>query len=200
VEDGEANRHVVFKDAPGHRLVQGRWRASIFSVVVLVVLDAEHDVDAGVDSEVGDLFDNGGGAPDVNDSLVDAHLVVVVGVGTVTARGTARRDGEHLGGDALGARDLEALLLAAGNDLGAGVFKGLDVTAAEGHSNLVDFLVDLNFLLHVFLCFSFMATANAAWDFSLDSAPAKSFSYSVRSELSRPTRFASSKATLNLST
>jgi hypothetical protein len=152
VEDGEANRHVVFKDAPGHRLVQGRWRASIFSVVVLVVLDAEHDVDAGVDSEVGDLFDNGGGAPDVNDSLVDAHLVVVVGVGTVTARGTARRDGEHLGGDALGAGDLEALLLAAGNDLRAGVFKGLDVTAAEGHSNLVDFLADLNFLLHVFLC------------------------------------------------
>jgi hypothetical protein len=120
--------------------------------VVVLVLDAKDDIDAGVDSEVGDLFDDGSGAPDINDSLVDAHLEVIVGVGTVTARGTARCHGKDLGGDTLGAGDLEALLLATGNDLSAGVLEGLDLTTAEGHSNLVDFLVDLNFLLNVFLC------------------------------------------------
>jgi hypothetical protein len=110
----------------------------------------EGHVDAGLDSEVGDLFDDGRGAPDIDDALVDAHLVVVVGVGTVTAGGTARRDGEHLGGDALGTGNLVALLLAASNDLGAGVFKGLDFTAAEGHSDLVDFFVDFLALFQVF--------------------------------------------------
>jgi len=156
VEDGEDNRHVVFQTLPARDTGKGEisWsdgRHQSQSMVVLVVLDAEDNIDTGVDSEVGDLFDDGSGAPDINDSLVDSHLVVVVGVGTVTTRGTARCHGKDLGGDTLGAGDLEALLLATGNDLGAGVLEGLDFTTAEGHSNLVDFLVDFNFLLHVFV-------------------------------------------------
>ena len=114
--------------------------------------DDEGDVNTSVDSEVGDLFDNGAGAPDINDSLVDSHLEVIVGVGTVTARGTARCDSQDLGGDSLGTGNLVALLLGTGDDLGASVFKGLDVTAAEGHSDLVDVFVDFFALLHVLVC------------------------------------------------
>merc|ERR1719152_912678 len=114
--------------------------------------DDEGNIDTGVDSEVGDLFDDRGWAPHINDSLVDAHLVVVPGVGTVTAWGTARCDGEDLGWDAAWAGDLVALLLGTGNDLGAGVLEWLDLAAAEGHSDLVDVLLDFHLLLHVFLC------------------------------------------------
>jgi len=112
--------------------------------------DDEGDINTGVDSEVGDLLDDGRGAPDINDALVDSHLVVVVGVGTVTARGTARCHSQDLGGDTLRAGNFVALLLSTGYNLSAGVLKGLDIAATEGHSDLVDVLVDL-FNLLVFI-------------------------------------------------
>ncbi len=104
--------------------------------------DDEGDINTGVDSEVGDLLNDGRGAPDINDALVDSHLVVVVGVGTVTARGTARCHGQDLGGDTLGAGNFVALLLSTGDNLSAGVLKGLDIAATEGHSDLVDVFMD----------------------------------------------------------
>jgi len=113
--------------------------------------DDEGDINTGVDSEVGNLLDDGRGAPDINDALVDSHLKVVVGVGTVTARGTARCHGQDLGGDTLGAGNFVALLLSTGDNLSAGMLKGLDIAATEGHSDLVDVFVDL-FNLLVFVC------------------------------------------------
>ena len=121
-------------------------------MLLISKVDKEHNIDTSVDSEVGNFFDNRAWAPNINHSLVNSHFKVIVGVGTVTTRGAAGGDGEDLGGDSLGAGNLETLLLGTGNDLGAGVLEGLDLATAEGHSNLVDILVDLLFFLHVFLC------------------------------------------------
>ena len=104
--------------------------------------DDQVDVDTGVDAEVGDLLDDAGGAVDVDNSLVNAHFVAVERVGTITARRTARGDSEHLGGDAHDTAGLVALLLGAGDDLGAGVLKRLGFTATEGHSDSLDFFLD----------------------------------------------------------
>ena len=46
----------------------------------------EVDVNGGVDLEHGDVLDGGGWAVDIDDSLVDSHLVSVPGVGSLTAR------------------------------------------------------------------------------------------------------------------
>ena len=46
----------------------------------------EVDVDGWVEFELSDLLDGGRGAVDVNNALVDAHLVAVPSVGTVAAR------------------------------------------------------------------------------------------------------------------
>ena len=46
----------------------------------------EVHIDARVQSEFSDLLDGGRGAVDVNNALVDAHLVAVPSVGTVAAR------------------------------------------------------------------------------------------------------------------
>ena len=73
---------------------------------------------------------------------MDAHFVVIVGVGTVTAGGTARCDSEHLGGDALGTTNLVTLLFGTSDDLSAGVLEGLDLATTEGHSDLVDVFMD----------------------------------------------------------
>ena len=47
--------------------------------------DDEGDINTGVDSEVGDLLDDGRGAMDIDNSLVDTHFIAIVGVGTITA-------------------------------------------------------------------------------------------------------------------
>jgi uncharacterized protein with LGFP repeats len=111
-----------------------------------VVPNDQVHVNTGVDSEVGDLLNDAGGAVDVNDSLVNAHLEAVVGVGTITAGGTTSGDGQHLGGDADDATGLVALLFGPGDDFGAGVLKGLDFPTTEGHSDSLDCLLNLFFV------------------------------------------------------
>ena len=113
--------------------------------------DNEVDVDARVDSEVGDLLDHGGGAVDVNDSLVNSHLEAVPGVGTISARGATGSDGESLGRNTDGAASLIALLLRSVNDFGANVFQRLGLSSLEGHSDSLDFFLDLFSLGLVFL-------------------------------------------------
>ncbi|TNV86313.1 hypothetical protein FGO68_gene12968 [Halteria grandinella] len=101
------------------------------------------DIYAGVDSEVGDFLNNAGRAVNVDDSLVDAHLESVPGLGTLTARRLTGGDLEDLGRDADGSLGLVALVLRAGNDLSACSFEGLGLSASEGHSDSLDLFVDL---------------------------------------------------------
>ena len=74
---------------------------------------------------------------------MNAHLEAVPGVGTITARRTACRDHELLGGDANGSLDLVVELLRLRDNLSAGVLERLDFSASEGHANPLDLFGDL---------------------------------------------------------
>ena len=91
------------------------------------------DVNAGVDPEVGDLLHNAGWAVDVNHSLVDAHLVPVPCLGTLSARTLSRRYSENLCGNADWSLGLVLLVLGSQDDFCACGLKGLDFLASECH-------------------------------------------------------------------
>lgn len=115
----------------------------------------EVDVDGWVKFELSDLLDGGRGAVDVNNALVDAHLVAVPSVGTVAARGSACRDDQLFGGDAHGSLHLVVELLGLEYDLGTCLFERLDHSAAEGHSDALDLFLDLLSLDLVFITVHF---------------------------------------------
>ena len=71
---------------------------------------------------------------DVDDSLVNAHLEAVPGLGALTAGRLTGRDSQNLRGNAHGALGLVALVLRTGNDLGARALQGLRVSASQSHS------------------------------------------------------------------
>eukprot|EP00356_Strombidium_inclinatum_P010725 CAMPEP_0170483464 /NCGR_PEP_ID=MMETSP0208-20121228/3129_1 /TAXON_ID=197538 /ORGANISM="Strombidium inclinatum, Strain S3" /LENGTH=138 /DNA_ID=CAMNT_0010756507 /DNA_START=129 /DNA_END=546 /DNA_ORIENTATION=- len=112
--------------------------------------DDQVNVDRRINLEGGDVLHDGGGAVDVDDSLVDSHFVSVPGVGSFTAGGLSGGDSENLGGDSDGASRLVALVLSSNDDLIAGPFEGLHFSSLQGHSDALDFLEGL-FTLGLFL-------------------------------------------------
>lgn len=76
----------------------------------------------------------------LDETLVDAHLVAVPGLGALTARGLAGGDLEGLGGQADGALDAQVLALGALDQLGADLLEGLDLAAGQGDADLVGLL------------------------------------------------------------
>lgn len=82
----------------------------------------------------------GTGRHELDETLVDAHLVAVPGLGTLTARGLAGGDLEGLGGQADGALDAQVLALGALDQLGADLLEGLDLAAGQGDADLVGLL------------------------------------------------------------
>jgi hypothetical protein len=103
-----------------------------------------------------DLLDNLGRGVQVDKALVDAHLICVPGLRTLTARSLTGGDLQVLGRKTDGALDAEFLVLSAVDELLADLCKallgwlywkmrvigrtleGLDVTGGEGNSDLVD--------------------------------------------------------------
>ena len=83
----------------------------------------------------------------LDEALVDAHLVAVPGLGTLTARGLAGGDLEGLGGQADGTLVAEVLGLSTLDDLSADLLEGLDLAGGQGDTDLVALLS----LLLVFL-------------------------------------------------
>ena len=73
----------------------------------------------------------------LDEALVDAHLVGVPGLGTLTARRLAGGDLEVLGGQADGALDAEVLVLGAVDELLADLLERADVAGGEGNADLV---------------------------------------------------------------
>ena len=124
--------------------------------------DNEIDINTSIDSELGDFLDDRGGALDVDDPLVHAHLVLVPGVGSVSARRSACGDRQLLSGNANWASGLVAELFRFGYDFVAGELKGLDLPAAEGHADFLDLLwvFALSFLLF-FIDFSHIRKATS---------------------------------------
>jgi len=93
--------------------------------------------DAGLNVD-DDLLDDLGRGVEVNEALVDAHLVRVPGLGTLAVGRLARRDLQVLGGQAHGALDAQLLVLGAVNELLAHLLERLDVARREGDADLVD--------------------------------------------------------------
>lgn len=73
----------------------------------------------------------------LNEALVDAQLVAVPGLGTLTARRLTGGDLEGLGGETNGALDAEVLALGALDELGADLLEGVDLAGGEGDADLV---------------------------------------------------------------
>ena len=69
-------------------------------------------------------------------TLVDAHLVGVPGLGTLTARSLTGGDLQVLGGQTDGALDAELLVLGTVDELLADLLEALDVAGGEGDADL----------------------------------------------------------------
>ncbi len=86
--------------------------------IQLSILDRDLDLDARLNGDRGNLFNNLRGRVQVNQALVDAHFKRVPGLGAFTIGGFARRDAEDLGGHADGALDAELLVLGTRDQIG----------------------------------------------------------------------------------
>jgi hypothetical protein len=76
----------------------------------------------------------------LDETLVDAHLVLVPGLGTLTARGLTGGDVEGLGRETDRALDLEGLGAGTFDQLRAHLLEGGDLARGEGDTDLVDLL------------------------------------------------------------
>lgn len=101
-------------------------------------MDGAH-LHSGLDGDGRDLLDDLRGGVQVDDALVDAHLEAVPGLGTLTARGLAGGDAQHLGGQADGAGHLalEALVLRTALQVGAHLLQRRDVLGRQGDADAV---------------------------------------------------------------
>lgn len=74
------------------------------------------------------------------ETLVDAHLVLVPGLRTLTVGGLTSGDLKALGGQTDGTLDLEGLGAGTVNELRAHLLEGGDLARREGDTDLVDLL------------------------------------------------------------
>lgn len=74
------------------------------------------------------------------ETLVDAHLVLVPGLGTLTVGGLPGANLEALGGQTDGTLHLEGLGAGTVNELRAHLLEGGDLARGQGDTDLVDFL------------------------------------------------------------
>jgi hypothetical protein len=79
----------------------------------------------------------------LDETLVDAHLEAVPGLGTLAVGGLAGGDLEGAAGQADGALDAQLLALGAVDQLAADLLEGLDLAGGEGDADLVGFLAQL---------------------------------------------------------
>ena len=102
-----------------------------------------------------DLLDNLGRSVEIDEALVDAHLIHVPGLGTLTARGLSGGDLEGLGGQSDGSLDAQVLRLCTLQQLAAHLLQRLHLSARQGDTDLVDFLSRNRIMLaHVFFALS----------------------------------------------
>jgi hypothetical protein len=96
--------------------------------------DDEVDIDGGVDLESGDVLDHGGWAVDINNSLVDSHLISVPSVGSLTAWGLSGGDSQDFRWNSYWSFSFITHVLGSDDDLVASPLKWLNFSSLEGHS------------------------------------------------------------------
>merc|ERR1739844_275139 len=108
--------------------------------------DGNLNLHARLDVDGGDLLDDLRGRVEVDDTLVDPHLELVPGLGTLTARSLPGGDPEGLGGHPHGALHLQLLVLGTPDQVLADLLQGLHVPGGEGDPDPVDWRLLLNSL------------------------------------------------------
>jgi hypothetical protein len=96
------------------------------------------NLNTGFDGDGGDLLNDLRGGVEIDETLVDAHLEAVPGLGTVTARRLTGGDTENLGGETDGSLNLELLILGALDKVRTDLLQVLDVTRSQGDADTVD--------------------------------------------------------------
>jgi len=79
----------------------------------------------------------------VNETLVDLHLITVPGLGTLTARGLTGGDAENLGRETNGSLDTEVLVLGTLDQIRADLLEVLDVAGGQGDTDAVNGRLDV---------------------------------------------------------
>lgn len=92
----------------------------------LFVRDGEIDIDAGNDADLGDLLDHILGAVQVDNTLVDAHLEAIPGLGTFTTGSLTGGDAKSLGGESDRALNIDLVVLCGASELLTDLFEGLN--------------------------------------------------------------------------
>ena len=95
-------------------------------------------LDTGFNVDGGDLLNDLGGAVEVDHSLVDPHLELIPGLGTLSARSLPGGDSQHLGGHPHGSLHLQLLVLGSPDEVAADLLQGLDVPGCQSDSDAVD--------------------------------------------------------------
>lgn len=80
--------------------------------------DGDLNLDTGLERDRGDLLDDLRGRVEVDEALVDAHLEVVPGLGTLTTGRLAGGVRENLGGETNGTLDAQLLVLGSVHKVG----------------------------------------------------------------------------------
>lgn len=105
------------------------------------------DIHTRLDGNLGDLLDNAGWSVQVNHSLVDSELKVVVGLRTLTVWRLSSVDSQNLGWHSDRSLLQQVVFVGVSNDVARHVLKLLDLGGHQGDSDLEDGLL----LLLVFL-------------------------------------------------
>jgi hypothetical protein len=118
--------------------------------------NSNFNFNSGFDRDGGDLLDNLRGRVQVNQTLVDSHLILVKGFGTVTTRRLTGGDTKDLGGETNGTLNLELLILGTLDKIRRNYYKVLsfiflsqrlddftllqvlDITRSQGNTDTVD--------------------------------------------------------------
>jgi hypothetical protein len=100
-------------------------------------VDGDFDDHAWFNTDAGDLLDNVSGRSEIDETLVNAHLETIPGIGPLTARRLASGDLESFRGHADRPLDLEVFILGAADEVGTYFLQGLDVSRREGNANLL---------------------------------------------------------------
>ena len=101
-------------------------------------------VNGGVNLEHGDVLDGGGWAVDIDDSLVDSHLVSVPGVGSLTARRFSGGNSQDFGWNSDWTSSLVSLVLSSNEDLVASPLEWLCLSSFKCHSIVAKLRLDSN--------------------------------------------------------
>ena len=94
-------------------------------------------VNGGVNLEHGDVLDSGGWAVDIDNSLVDSHLVSVPSVGSFTTRRLSSGNSQDFSWNSDWSSSLVTLVFSSDEDFIAGPLEWLSFSSLKCHSKLI---------------------------------------------------------------